>query len=184
MTPEPSKHVGSTPDTLPSQYPSMKKPTKPAVHANLAKMEEDMERVCNAFDEMDMSEEDMDTDMDNDAIFNISMMKSVRIEIPGNGTVEPGLAKNRSTPDHAKANAGNRRNKRELEALLRKKVDSLLHCLCELKKRLIMKPKRNFISPPEVQMRLRKRCSNFMILMTVVLQSIFAFRHTGDTANG
>ena len=86
----------------------------------------------------------MDTDTDNDAIFNVSMMKSVRIEIPGNGTVEPGLTKNGSTSDRAKTNAGNRRNKCELEAILKKKVNSLLHRLHEIEEKTDDEAKKEF----------------------------------------
>ena len=126
-----SKHLGSTPDAIPSQYPSMKKPSPK--RANLASMEEEISRACDAFDDLGFSEDDMEEATDDDEVFSLHMIRTgmnnprkVQIEIPGNGTVEPELLRNRTISDRVHNNARMKKNKRELEAILRKKVGNLL----------------------------------------------------------
>src|SRR5210317_834891 len=67
---------------------------KATVRANLS-IEKDVEKVCQAFEDVELSDDQMDTETDEDImIVNGLMAKSVRIQIPDNGTVEPDLLRN------------------------------------------------------------------------------------------
>jgi hypothetical protein len=68
----------------------------------------------------------METDTDDDAFFQLSMVKLVSIKLPDVGMVKPDLVKDRGISQRAKANAGRRFHKREMEHRIKTKISNLL----------------------------------------------------------
>lgn len=80
------------------------------------------------------SEDEMEKSIDNKAIFLVYIVCSaikntnhkVKIEVPGNGTVKPGPPNEEGLCPNTKWNAHIWQHKRNLEDLLKKKVNNLL----------------------------------------------------------
>jgi len=152
---------------------------KPPVRANVVAMEEDVARVCEAFEDMEMSEDDldMDPDTDNDAVFNTYMVKSVTLDVPDEGKSKPELVRNQGPVQRAKANAGRRYRKREMEEKLKKKMDSILQQLWKIENRQM---KRHRMSSTTTSVSL---INSFMILTWIRMERMILFLHINDTWN-